>query len=122
MSEIPPREEGAAGQATSDDAAIQNISGRGILCAKCEHLNPVGLEKCETCQAHLFVFCTYCGTRNGRVLTRCTKCRRRLKAGLGRKLRDTDRKPVNLIYIAIGLVVLVAAAAAVIKAAGARLW
>ena len=122
MSEIPSGEAGATEKSAGTGDEILNISGRGILCAKCEHLNPAGLEKCETCQAHLFVFCTYCGTRNGRVLTRCTKCRRRLKAGLGRKLRDTDRKPVNLVYIAIGLVVVVAAAAAAIRATGARLW
>jgi ribosomal protein L40E len=49
-------------------------SSRAVLCGKCEHLNPLGLETCERCGGHLFVFCRRCGTRNERVRTLCTKC------------------------------------------------
>lgn len=50
--------------------------GRGVLCAKCDHLNPLGLDVCETCQAPLFVPCPKCGHRNPSVLEHCEKCMR----------------------------------------------
>ena len=50
-------------------------SNRGVLCPKCEHLNPLGLDKCEYCQSHLFIVCKKCGTTNARALSRCSSCR-----------------------------------------------
>ena len=122
MSENPSNETESGGGGGAAPELSPSPSGRGVLCAKCEHLNPEGLEKCETCQAHLFIFCSYCGSKNGRVLARCRKCRRRLKDGLRRRLRDREKGPVNLIYIGIGIVVAVAAAVAVVKLMGVRLW
>lgn len=56
-------------------------SKRGILCPKCEHLNPLGLDKCEYCQGHLFIVCKKCGATNQRVLSRCTSCRQAFHGG-----------------------------------------
>jgi hypothetical protein len=51
---------------------------RGVLCAKCEHLNAWGRNECKRCGAHLYITCTDCGQRNERVRTRCANCTRRL--------------------------------------------
>lgn len=56
----------------------QVTTRRGVLCAKCEHLNPPHSNECETCGAHLFLSCKECGEGNERVRTRCLKCGRRL--------------------------------------------
>ncbi len=58
------------------DNAVKR-QGRGVLCAKCEHLNPLGIEQCETCQAPLYVSCPKCGHRNPAVLDHCLECKRR---------------------------------------------
>ncbi len=58
---------------------------RGILCAKCEHLNPGDTNVCSYCGAHLFVTCHHCGHRNQRAYSRCAHCRRRLHRSLIRK-------------------------------------
>lgn len=57
------------------DEVKESKSKRGLLCPKCEHLNPLGLDKCEYCQSHLFIVCKKCGTTNQRALSRCTSCR-----------------------------------------------
>lgn len=51
---------------------------RGVLCGKCEHLNPRGANECRRCGSRLFVSCNDCGARNERVRTRCRSCGRRL--------------------------------------------
>jgi hypothetical protein len=51
---------------------------RGVLCAKCEHLNPPGLSTCEFCNAHLHLLCSYCRQRNARVQSCCSQCGRSL--------------------------------------------
>jgi ribosomal protein L40E len=53
-------------------------ASRGILCVKCEHLNPLQLEACEICQAKLHINCRECGAKNPRVGSRCVQCQRRL--------------------------------------------
>ena len=60
------------------EKAGASTSRRGVLCAKCEHLNPAHLNECETCGAHLFLVCKECGEGNERVRTRCRSCGRRL--------------------------------------------
>jgi hypothetical protein len=50
----------------------------GILCAKCEHLNPGSSHLCARCGSHLHINCPKCGSRNPRVLSRCSHCRHRL--------------------------------------------
>jgi hypothetical protein len=51
-------------------------TGRGVLCGRCEHLNPLGLDACEDCHAPLFAACPQCGHRNPRVLDHCEQCER----------------------------------------------
>lgn len=60
---------------------------RGILCARCEHLNEQGQTHCAECGARLFVTCSSCGELNQRVFTRCRKCHKRLHRGLFRHRR-----------------------------------
>jgi len=60
---------------------------RGLLCPQCEHLNPLGRETCERCEAHLFVECARCGHVNQRVFVRCQKCHKRLHRGLFHRSR-----------------------------------
>ena len=52
--------------------------GKGILCCKCERLNPPDLEHCDRCGETLHVDCPQCHKRNSRVLMHCTSCRARL--------------------------------------------
>lgn len=62
---------------------VEKRSGsRGVLCSKCEHLNPPGRNDCEKCSAHLFLVCRECGQGNERVRTRCTNCGHRLHRSL----------------------------------------
>ncbi len=53
-------------------------SARGVLCVKCEHLNPLAVENCEICDGHLYIKCNECGAKNPRVGARCVECQRRL--------------------------------------------
>ena len=67
--------------------AARVTTRRGVLCAKCEHLNPPQMNECETCGAHLFLACKECGEGNERVRTRCVKCGRRLHRSLWQRSR-----------------------------------
>lgn len=100
--------------------------GRGLLCKECEHLNPRGLEQCESCNADLFIECHRCHHTNLRVRARCEKCRRRLQRSMGERLSSgPDRSPINLVSAAVGLLVLFGLAAAGLWWAGfslPRLW
>lgn len=60
------------------DGAPSGPMGKGTLCCKCEHLNPIDLERCERCGEGLHVDCPKCQKRNARVLMHCTSCRGRL--------------------------------------------
>lgn len=62
-------------------------SDRGVLCAKCEHINTRGVSECRKCGSHLFITCVDCGHRNERVRERCKSCGRRLHRGVIEKLR-----------------------------------
>jgi len=61
---------------------------QGVLCAKCEHLNPAPKHACEKCGSHLYIACKDCGARNPRVRTRCDSCGRRLHRGWFAKLES----------------------------------
>ena len=92
-------------------------SSRAVLCAKCEHLNPHGLNVCERCAAHLHVVCHSCGHRNERVRTRCLECDHQLhRTSIGRfaqSLFGKDRKmsviqtTLLVIAIVVGIAVIV---------------
>ena len=99
---------------TSPPAGPQN--GKGVLCVKCEHLNPSGLEKCGTCGAHLFVFCTRCGHVNARVHSRCQQCRRKLHRTARERWKGGEEpQPVNLFYVGLAL-------AGILLLAGLIVW
>ncbi len=65
---------------------------RGVLCAKCEHLNSWGRNECKRCGARLYIACSDCGQRNERVRSRCTSCNRRLHHSLMDRLRHRISK------------------------------
>lgn len=69
------------GESAPDALEERRRSARGVLCVKCEHLNPVHLEVCEFCRTHLWVSCRHCGAKNRRVNIRCDECHRRLHKG-----------------------------------------
>jgi hypothetical protein len=62
----------------SQEAAPPTKGERGVLCAKCEHLNAPELHACERCGAHLYIKCNSCGHRNPRVRSRCGECGQRM--------------------------------------------
>ncbi|MCF7668894.1 MAG: hypothetical protein K9N48_03855 [Verrucomicrobia bacterium] len=51
---------------------------KGILCAKCEHLNRRGTETCRRCGSALYITCKHCKTKNPRVTTKCSNCKHSL--------------------------------------------
>lgn len=52
---------------------------RGVLCGKCDHLNPPGSTDCEFCHRSLFHECVHCGEPIQRGLHRCPHCHGRQK-------------------------------------------
>jgi hypothetical protein len=56
------------------NAAEAGRTDRGVLCAKCEHLNAWGRSECTICGATLYMACSHCSHLNERVRTRCTNC------------------------------------------------
>jgi hypothetical protein len=65
---------------------VKPADEKGVLCAKCDHLNPPGSNVCEECEAHLHVSCHACGHRNRRVDAVCSHCGHHLHRSLGRRL------------------------------------
>jgi hypothetical protein len=61
------------------------VAERGVLCAKCDHLNPPGSKVCEECGARLFVACHYCGHKNRRVDAACAQCGHHLHRSVWRR-------------------------------------
>jgi predicted amidophosphoribosyltransferase len=47
---------------------------KGVLCAKCDHLNPGGSTACEYCRSALFEHCRHCGKTVRRTAHRCEFC------------------------------------------------
>jgi hypothetical protein len=77
---------------------------RGVLCVKCEHLNPIHREECEFCKAHLWVNCHQCGAKNRRVNIRCDECNRRLHKGRSRS-GSSRMGRAGLNFWVVGLVI-----------------
>jgi len=77
---------------------------RGVLCVKCEHLNPISREECEVCRAHLWVNCRECGAKNRRINIHCDECKRRMHKGRSKSSRSQSRRSASNWWI-IGLVV-----------------
>lgn len=90
-----------------NSSALENAgrthTRKGVLCAKCEHLNPPESNECETCGAHLFLACKQCGEGNERVRTQCVRCGHRLhRSFLHRSRRRLGRKG-KLVLARVGL-------------------
>jgi hypothetical protein len=87
---------------------------RGVVCAKCEHLNPRGRNTCGHCGAHLYVLCHSCGNRNPRSVSACTECGRRLHRSLWRRItrrlfeRDRKKWALQAIVVVIGILIALA--------------
>lgn len=86
--------------------------GRGVLCAKCEHLNAPGRGTCSRCGGHLYVSCHDCGARNERIRSRCTSCGRRMHRSfmekyfrrVSKNTRHVTPLQVVLFIVALGIV------------------
>lgn len=82
-----------------------------VVCAKCTHPNPPGLQRCEQCRGHLFVVCRDCGSTNARSEPRCLKCNRRLHRSINERLDPLGAKAVSMKWVyAMGAVLLLALA------------
>lgn len=83
-----------------------------MLCARCEHLNPVRVNECEECHAHLFLTCKECGEGNERTRTRCRNCGHRLHRGLvsrcRRRLAASSHKLTAVKILLFGLALVLA--------------
>lgn len=108
-------------QASGDKGGARAKSGeRGVLCAKCNHVNPPGRTLCNRCGSHLFITCNDCGHQSERSVTRCRKCGRRLHRSalqkLGVRFFGKSMKPsltavllfIAGVAIAFGIIVFVA--------------
>jgi hypothetical protein len=73
----------------SDTTQTSKKSTKGVLCAKCEHVNKPGSTTCSVCRSHLHVKCKDCGAINERVLTTCRSCGRKLHRNAFQKLTAT---------------------------------
>lgn len=77
---------------TSERDGETDRKDRGVLCAKCEHLNTWGRNECKRCGSHLYITCSDCGQSNERVRTKCTNCSRRLHHSLMDRVRHRVSK------------------------------
>jgi hypothetical protein len=93
---------------------------RGVLCIKCEHLNPQGIESCEFCGSPLFVNCKDCGAKNARVNPRCTSCGRRMHKR--RKRNPSPRSGVNRWLVGVVLALILVVMVLLMGLAGVRLF
>lgn len=118
MNEAGPQTSTGAASGGAGEAG-RPVARRGVLCIKCEHLNPPDIEACEDCGAHLFVNCQECQTKNPRVSARCSHCGRRLHKR--KKRHGREERGVNLVFIGLVLGAILAAIIAVFVVAGIRL-
>jgi hypothetical protein len=96
----------------SPETAPQGGSAKGVLCAKCEHLNPPGSTSCEFCRAELFRICPKCGQRFQDALSRCSHCGERMhRHGTRRRRKQSDAGPNNLYWACAAVLILALAVA-----------
>ena len=106
------------------EEAIQKAGdGKTIACAKCGHLNPPRIDRCEACMGHLYIVCRKCKNTNPRVLQRCVHCDHRLHrtSSEGRKSGGSPSRPLNLVFAGVALLSFIVAAVLLIKMSGLRL-
>jgi hypothetical protein len=91
--------------------SLANRTDKGILCAKCNHLNKPGSTKCTRCESHLHIKCNDCGARNERVYSRCQTCGRRLhKSAMEKMHASVFKHGAKVTPFQIALLILVVAA------------
>lgn len=89
----------------TDTTQTSRKSAKGILCAKCEHVNQAGATTCSVCRAHLHIKCNDCGTVNERVLGTCRNCGRKLHRNALQRLASrlsrsrTQIKPIPVLLL-----------------------
>lgn len=72
----------------SDTTLLARPGARGVLCAKCDFVNPHGSTKCEECESHLYIKCRECGAHTERFHSRCPECRRSLHKSFLEKMNS----------------------------------
>ncbi len=60
--------------AENNPTEVKRKDPPGVLCAKCDHLNPPGSTECDHCHARLFRVCSKCGQSYQDALSRCPHC------------------------------------------------
>ena len=81
-------------------------SARGVLCGRCEHVNPGGNQTCEHCRAGLFVTCHNCGSTNQAALSLCRECGRTLRNIFRITHGFPNRPHANPVYLVLIVAVL----------------
>ena len=100
------------------------ISTEPVVCAKCTHPNPSGLQRCEQCRGHLFVVCRDCDTTNARSEPRCLKCNRRLHRSINERLDPLGAKNVSMkwVYVMAAVLLLSLAGFILVQFSGFRIF
>jgi hypothetical protein len=70
----------------SDTTQTPRSTAKGILCAKCQHVNRPGSTTCSVCNSHLHIKCNDCGAVNERAIDSCRICGRSLHRSAARRL------------------------------------
>jgi hypothetical protein len=84
---MSPENNRVSGVPTASDTTQTSVrTAKGVLCAKCEHVNKPGSTTCSVCRSHLHVKCNDCGEVNERVLNTCRHCGRSLHRSAARRL------------------------------------
>ena len=114
--ELPRTEEKSSGHSP--------VSNEPVVCAKCTHLNPAGLQRCEQCRGHLFVVCRDCATTNARSEPRCLKCNRRLHRSINERLDPLGAKNVSMkwVYVMAAVLLLSLAGFILVQFSGFRIF
>jgi hypothetical protein len=100
------------------------VSTEPVVCAKCTHPNPAGLQRCEQCQGHLFVVCRDCSTTNARTEPRCLKCNRRLHRSINERLDPLGAKNISMkwVYAMAAILLLALAVFILVQFSGFRIF
>jgi hypothetical protein len=96
----------------TDTTQTSRKSAKGILCAKCEHVNIAGATTCNRCRSHLHIKCNDCGAINERALDHCRNCGRnlhrtilqRFTAKVSRSRIHLKPLPILLLFAVAGII------------------
>jgi predicted nucleic acid-binding Zn ribbon protein len=80
-----------------------------VKCVKCNHLNAAESDHCSQCEAHLYLVCRYCSTKNRRDEKTCSKCGSELQREKRRHKRQKTAINGHKVKIAVLSCILVAA-------------